>query len=194
MILIPPKTKFTKEAIIEAAFDIAKTEGIDSITVRKVADKLGSSIAPIYVNFTDVEDLKQVVLVKIHDIAQEMLQTEYSSNPFLNIGIASLKFAREYSVLFKDLIMNSNRYLDRVQPSKTNLMEQMKESSSLSGFSDEEIGGILFKMQVFQLGLSVMEVNGMLPEHFNEETIIRMLESAGNDVITAARIQKNEKE
>ncbi|MFS0861066.1 TetR/AcrR family transcriptional regulator [Fredinandcohnia sp. 179-A 10B2 NHS] len=191
---MPPRTKFTKETIIDAAFDIASAEGIDSITVRKVADKLGSSIAPIYVNFTEVEELKQAVLVKVHDIAQQMLATKYSSDPFLNIGIASIKFARQYSVLFKDLIMNSNRYLNNVQPSRTNILEQMQESTSLSGYSDEELAGILFKMQVFQLGLSVMDVNGMLPEHFDEETIIKMLESAGKDIIMAANFRKNEKE
>lgn len=191
---MPPRTKFSKETIIDAAFDIAQAEGIDSITVRKVADKLGSSIAPIYVNFTDVEELKQAVLVKVQDIAQQMLATKYSSDPFLNIGIASVKFARQYSVLFKDLIMNSNRYLNNVQPSRTNILEQMQESTSLSGYSDEELAGILFKMQVFQLGLSVMDVNGMLPEHFDEETIIRMLESAGKDIIMAANFHKNEKE
>jgi AcrR family transcriptional regulator len=190
VIIIPPRTKFTKEAIIDAAFDIAKTKGIDSISVRKVADHLGSSIAPIYVNFTDVEELKQAVLEKINEIAQQMVMTQYSPNPFLNIGIASIKFAREYNVLFKDLIFN-NHSLNRVQPPRSNFLEQMKQSSTLTGFSDEELGGILFKMQVFQLGLSVMDVNGMLPEHFTEETIIRLLESAGEDVIMAARIRKD---
>ncbi|MDZ5472942.1 TetR/AcrR family transcriptional regulator [Bacillus sp. 31A1R] len=187
---MPPRTKFSKEAIIDAAFDIAKTEGIDSITVRKVADQLGSSIAPIYVNFTEVDELKQAVLEKIHDIAQQMLMSQYHSDPFLNIGIASIKFAREYSVLFKDLIMNSKRYLNHVQPSRTNIFEQMQDSTSLNGFSNEELAGILFKMQVFQLGLSVMDVNGMLPEDFNEEKIIGMLESTGKDVIIAAQISK----
>jgi len=189
---MPPRTKFTKEAIIDAAFDIAKTEGMDSISVRKVADKLGSSIAPIYVNFTDVEELKQAVLVKLHDIAQQMLKTQYSVDPFLNIGIASIKFAREYPVLFNDLILNSKRYLNSVQPPKTNMVQQMQESTSLKDFSGEELAGILFKMQVFQLGLSVMDVNGMLPEHFDEKKIIGLLENAGKDLIIAARFRETE--
>jgi hypothetical protein len=50
---------------------------------------------------------------------------------------------------------------------------------------------ILFKMQVFQLGLSVMDVTGLLPEHFNEEMMIKLMESTGNDVIAAARLRKN---
>lgn len=48
-----PKKKFTKDQIIDAAFEIARTEGIEFITIRKVAEKLGGSIAPIYVNFKE---------------------------------------------------------------------------------------------------------------------------------------------
>lgn len=61
---MPPKNKFSKEQISEAAFAIAENEGIDRITIRKVADRLGSSIAPIYVNFTDVEALSKPLLTK----------------------------------------------------------------------------------------------------------------------------------
>jgi hypothetical protein len=39
-----------------------------------------------------------------------------------------------------------------------------------------------------------MDVNGMLPEHFTEDTLIHILDSAGKDVIKAAQLRKNEKE
>lgn len=41
-----PKIKFTKEQINDAAFEIAQTEGIDSITMRKIAKKMGSYVLP----------------------------------------------------------------------------------------------------------------------------------------------------
>lgn len=186
-----PKKKFSKEQITEAAFEIARVEGIENITIRKVAEKAGCSIAPIYVNFADVDALKQAIIHKINDISQQMLKTQYSENPFLNIGIASLKFAKEYSVIFKDLIMNNPTYLKEVQPEMGNLFEQMKQVPELEGFTDEELMSVLFKMQVFQLGLSVMDINGLLPQDFNEEKLIELMESMGNDVIAAARIQRN---
>ena len=37
-----PKTRFTKQDIVLAAFDIAQTDGIESITIRKVAERLGT--------------------------------------------------------------------------------------------------------------------------------------------------------
>ena len=56
-----PKVKFTREQIIDAAFEIARTEGIDSITMRKIAEKMGSSVAPIYVNFNNVDELNEAL-------------------------------------------------------------------------------------------------------------------------------------
>lgn len=186
-----PKTKYTKEFIVNTALEIARIEGIDHITIRKVAEKMGSSIAPIYVNFTDVEELKKEVLLKIQNISQQMLKTEYSSNPFLNIGIASIKFAKQYPVLFRELVMN-NRHLDDLKLDIDDLLKQMRLAPELSELNDEVLMEIMFKMQVFQLGLSVMDVNDMLPEDFTEERMIALLESAGNDVISAARLRKKE--
>ncbi|MGF7050067.1 AcrR family transcriptional regulator [Paenibacillus sp. DS2015] len=186
-----PKKKFTKETIISVAFDIAKAEGMDHITIRKVAEHMGSSIAPIYVNFTDIDELKKEVMNRIHEISQQMLMTQYSPDPFLNIGIASLKFAREYRVLFNDMVMNNNVYLQDVQPPMGTILEQMKQGPELEGFSDQDIMGVLFKMQVFQMGLSVMDVNGLFPADVNEEKLIEMMESTGKDIIAGVRSRKN---
>ncbi|WP_438349697.1 hypothetical protein ACP8HI_03195 [Paenibacillus sp. FA6] len=116
--------------------------------------------------------------------------TQYNPNPFLNIGIASLKFAREYSVLFNDLIMNNHTYLNDVQPQVGNILDQMRLDPEMHDFTDEDLMGILLKMQIFQMGLSVMDVNGLLPEVFDEEKLIAMMERTGKDIIAGARSLK----
>lgn len=93
---MPPRPKFSKEQIINSAFHIAKTEGLDNVTIRKIADHLGSSSAPIYVNFNDVDEVKRAVIHKVVELSQQMLQEHQSGNPFRDIGIASLKMAMEY--------------------------------------------------------------------------------------------------
>ena len=54
---MPPKTKYNKEDIVDAAFEIAKEEGFSGITARSVANRLHCSVAPIYVNFATIDDL-----------------------------------------------------------------------------------------------------------------------------------------
>jgi AcrR family transcriptional regulator len=187
------KTQFTKEQIIDAAFDIARTEGLDRITVRKVADKLGSSIAPIYVNFQHIDELVQAVVQKTFEVAQRLLAEQDSGSPFFDMGVASLRFANEYSHLFRDLTLKPNQYMQNYdQEMGPVLLEQMKKDQKLAGFTDQELMEILLKMRIFQLGLSTMVANRLLPKDFDEEKTIELLDSTATDVIAGARHRKNQ--
>lgn len=188
-----PKVKFTKEQIIDAAFEIAKVEGIDNITMRKIAERMGSSVAPIYVNFKDVNELIEAVMEKIMDISQQLLIEESTGNPFHDMGMASLRFAKEYSVLFRDLIMKNNSYMkgydEKMIPV---LIEEMKQDPELEGFTVDELKTILLKMRIFQLGLSVMAANGLLPKDYEKQDLMNILSSTANDVILSTRRSKNQ--
>lgn len=185
---MPPKKKFSKEQIIDTAFEIARSEGIDSITIRKVAEQLGSSSAPIYVNFKDVDELIREVVNKIIAVSKQLLMEQNSGDPFHDIGVASLRFAKEYSVLFRDFVMKPNDYMQNYNEDMGgDLIELMKEDTVLEGFSEEELRLILLKMRIFQTGLSVMVANGLLPDELGEDQLIGLLDSAATDVIIAAR-------
>lgn len=185
-----PKSKFTKDQIIDAAFDIARTEGIDRITIRKVAEKLGSSIAPIYVNFKEVDELIQEVIKKTFAISKQLLMEQNTGHPFHDIGVASLRFAKEYSVLFRDLVMKKNDHMSDHNNEMGMLVEMMKQDPELEGLTDGELMTILLKMKIFQTGLSVMVANELLPDDFDEQKMIHILNSTAKDIIAAAQMRK----
>src|SRR5690625_466611 len=134
--IMAPRKKFSKEDIITAAFDIAKEEGFDAITIRKVAKKLGSSIAPIYVNFTNVEELIQEVVQYVMEIAKQLVLEQNSGDPFRDLGVGGIKFANKYSVLYRDLIMKDNPYMKYDEERERFAIEQMKRDPLLETFSD----------------------------------------------------------
>ncbi|MFW6270070.1 MAG: TetR/AcrR family transcriptional regulator [Bacillota bacterium] len=185
---MPPKKKFTRKQIIEQALEIAKTEGIKGITARKVADKLGSSVAPIYGNFEDIGELRKKVIENI-----------FESSPgksFLDIGIANLRFAEENSVLFRDLLLNNNEYLKELErEAEKDIIKGMTDDPQLQNFNKKELRTISLKMRIFQLGLSVMIAVDLLPVNLEKEKYIKLLGNMGNDIIIAARLreQKNQK-
>ncbi|MCY9529485.1 MULTISPECIES: TetR/AcrR family transcriptional regulator [Paenibacillus] len=184
---MPPKTKFSRDTIIDAAFHIAMREGIYSITIRKVAEHLGSSIAPIYVNFTDVAELIQVVVQRIFAFSDEYLLSQDTGQPFHDIGVATLRFAREYPLLFRDMVMRPNPYLQHEPSEMNSIIDRMKTDPELADFTDEELMPILLKMRIFTLGLSVMTANSLLPEGFND---IEVMDSTSADIIAAARMRQ----
>ncbi|MDD3024258.1 MAG: TetR/AcrR family transcriptional regulator [Syntrophomonadaceae bacterium] len=186
-----PKNKFTKEQIIDAAFDIAKTEGIDSITMRKIAEKMGSSVAPIYVNFKNINELIEAVIERIVSVSQQLLIEESKGNNFLDIGRASLRFAMEYSVLFRDLVLKNNNYMqDYDEKMGPELIKEMQKDPELKGFTVDELKTILLKMRVFQLGLSVAAANGLFSKDYAMQDLMDILSSTASDVIISARLSK----
>jgi AcrR family transcriptional regulator len=189
--IMGPKVKFTREQIIDTAFEIAQTEGLDSITMRKIAKKMGSSVAPIYVNFKNVDELNEALMAKILSISRELLREENTGNPFHDIGIASLRFAVEYSAIFRDLVIKSGKYMqgydEKMMPT---LIEEMQKDPVLNGFTVEELKTILLKVRIFQLGLSIMAANGLLPKEYNKQAMIDILSSAADDVILSAKIRR----
>ncbi|MBY0123562.1 TetR/AcrR family transcriptional regulator [Bacillus sp. S/N-304-OC-R1] len=184
-----PKSKFKKEQIIDAAFEIARTEGIDSITIRKVADKLGSSIAPIYVNFKEVDELIEEVIKKTYAVSRQLLNEQNTGNPFHDIGVASLRFAKEYSVLFRDLVMKNYDHMNNQEQDMGLLVEMMKQDHLLKGLTEDELMTILLKMKIFQTGLCILVANGLLPKEFDEEKMIHILNSTAKDIVTAAQLR-----
>jgi len=188
-----PRKKFSKEDIIIAAFNIAKEKGIDAITIRKVAEQLGSSIAPIYVNFKDVEELIQEVISHTMEIAKNLILEQNSGHPFRDIGIGSIKFAKQYSVLYRDLMMKNNPYIEHNEENMLFLVQQMKADPTLKEFSDQELMNILHKMEIFQTGLAVQVANGLLPEYFTEEKMIEMLDDVAEDIIIGAHTRNKER-
>jgi len=187
-----PKTKFTKQDIVLAAFDIAKTDGIESITIRKVAERLGSSIAPIYVNFNDVQELLQQVVERAFHVARGMIMEQQSGQPFRDIGMASLRFAKEYPVLFRDLMMKDNPHMKNTPEQLDEVIGLMRQDPELAGFSDQELQSILLNMQVFQTGLCVMVANDLFTKNVDDEQMMNMMDEAAEAFIRAAHARKHE--
>ena len=55
---MPPKTRITKEVILNKSFEIAQEEGVESLNVRYLAKKIECSTMPIFKVFSNVNELK----------------------------------------------------------------------------------------------------------------------------------------
>lgn len=181
---MPPKVQFSKEQIVEAALGIAREQGIDQITIREVAKRLGSSIAPIYVNFEHVEELKQAVVDKVLAVSSQIIREEQTGHPFRDIGRASLRFAREYPVIVLDLLLKPNQYLSGVQQQNdASLLPLLAEDPELEALGEQQRMRLLLKMRIFHTGLTVMSANNQFPEGMDTDQIEALLEEAGEQLL-----------
>ena len=61
---MPPKSKCTREQIIETAFEMVRSEGLSSLKARRLAKELGTSTAPIFTAFNSIEEIRDEVVKK----------------------------------------------------------------------------------------------------------------------------------
>ncbi|MCC4772022.1 TetR family transcriptional regulator [Methanosarcina sp. DH2] len=186
---MPPKTKYDKEAIVEAAFAIAKEEGFAGITARSVAKRLRCSVAPIYLNFGTIDDLVKAVVERVFALSDELLAKQKGQHLFENIGKASLVFAREYPVFFRELVMQQNPYMTSYETIQDTMVEALAEDESMSGLTYDERKRLLLKMRIFQTGMSVMIANGHLSS-LDDQAAETLLMEMGKDLLLIQQIKQ----
>ena len=103
---MPPKAKFTREEIIDTAFNLLRQRVTAALTCRDIAAALGTSTRPIFTYFRTMDELKTEVR-----LSAENLYRKYSSEglkeeiQFLGFGVQFVRFAREEPELYRLLFL-----------------------------------------------------------------------------------------
>ena len=104
---MPPTIRFSREAVLNAAYQLIRREGVEALNARSVARELGGSTQPIFRLFSGMEELRQAVIALTLSTWKSALcqRLQTSRFPYLTIGMAYLLFARDEPELFKLLFM-----------------------------------------------------------------------------------------
>ena len=154
-------TKITKEMILDTAFSIARREGLNSISNRRIAKELNSSIRPIYYQFKNTEELKTELGKKIDTYFYDyLLNNKLGNMPlYKQIGINYIRFSRDEKKLFKILFMSDNKLL----PSDFILDTDNKKIKDIirisTNLSDKDIKSFHLKMWLFTHGIATLSAN-----------------------------------
>ncbi len=179
---MPPKPKYTKEEIVDAAIELVRSQGVEALTARELGQFLGTSSRPIFTAFENMVDLKNNVVKKCIFIFEERCKREISNSDcpqYKSIGNAYISFSTEERNLFKLLFMR-----DRSDESQYGydafdipLMSAMKQSGV-----EEYVAELLHtEMWIWVHGVATMIATGYI--EWNSELISTMM----TDVFTALK-------
>jgi len=113
---MPPKSKFTKEQIVEAALDIIREKGADCLTSRALGRKLGSSSCPIFTVFNNMKEVKKSTIEKAKLIYKEYVDKGLTEVPaFKGVGTQYILFAMNEPNLFKLLFMTEQNLVSNLE-------------------------------------------------------------------------------
>lgn len=154
-------TKITKEMILDIAFSIARREGLNSISNRRIAKELNSSIRPIYYQFKNTEELKLELGKKIDTYFYDyLLNNKLGNMPlYKQIGINYIRFSRDEKKLFKILFMSDNKLLPSDFILDTDYMKIKDIIRISTNLSDKDIKSFHLKMWLFTHGIATLSAN-----------------------------------
>ena len=186
---MPPKTMFTREMFIEAAFKVVRKEGIGKLSARTLARELNCSTMPIYSYLRSMKNLKDDLRKKAVDLLLEYQNTSRSGMPFYDMGLGYVLFARNEKNLFRFLFIETGIVSKKrkqgaslQQFALNSLMVGMKSDSKLEGVNDRQAERIMIKMWIFVHGIAFLLNNNEFPDD-SEEYINRLIYETGKFVI-----------
>ena len=110
---MPPKAKYTRVEIIAIAYELVREQGVEALTAREVAKRLGTSPSPIFALFRDMEELKAAVKERAEVcFGSYMADAERYHPAYKRRGMQWVKFAQEEPMLFRMLFMQDMHGVD----------------------------------------------------------------------------------
>ncbi len=104
---MPPTVRFTRDAVLHAACQLMRREGMEALNARAIAKELGGSTQPIFRLFTNMEDLHRELILYVARQFQAHAEADMaqSDSPYIQLCTTYLLYGRDEPELFKLLFM-----------------------------------------------------------------------------------------
>lgn len=185
-----PKARITKEMVVDAAFEITRTAGIENVNARTVAEKLSCSTQPVMYHFSRIEELKRAVYEKADRCHTEYLmniQGAESGNIMLGIGLNYVRFAIREPNLFRLLFQSGyaveGSLLEMVESEE--LLPVLDMMRGAMGMELPLVKEVFVTISMFAHGYASIIANNSL--EFDETTVAEHLGNAYRGAVLAAK-------
>lgn len=175
---MPPKAKFSREQIIDAAIDIVREDGFDALTSRALGTKLGSSARPIFTVFQNMEEVQQEVIITAKQKYREYISKGLSQDlAFKGVGMEYILFSINEPKMFQLLFMTEQSQipdLTGVLPLIDDSYEQILRSIQSGYGIDKSSAEILYRhLWIYTHGIATLCATNMC--RFTDEEVSSMI-------------------
>ncbi|MBP2099659.1 TetR/AcrR family transcriptional regulator [Enterococcus rivorum] len=158
------KKVYKREHILKSAFEVLQKNGFSGLTARNVADHMGISTQPIYLEFENMEDLKMTLLNSIYDdLASGVFACKTTSDAALNFGFNFIDFAKKNTNIFIALYTEQHGYGDEIKAHTfKHFLKHIKNDEQYTALSEKDCEKIHNSLLVVASGIASMSLSGII--------------------------------
>ncbi|APT18638.1 TetR family transcriptional regulator [Amylolactobacillus amylotrophicus DSM 20534] len=188
------KKEIFKQQILDVAYKMAIENGVDSLTARKVAEAADCSTQPIYLEFKNMNDLRQQVLAMIQDKLQsKVFEESFTGDPLIDLELSYIHFAAKHPQLFRAMYVEGKFGSANISDFSMEIgLKKLEESYPENGFSDEKKRNIVTGSWIIATGIGALVATGMI--EINQEQMVEILTAQVNDFILNDRFSESQEE
>ena len=176
---------YQRDDVVAAALAVVREHGFAQLSARRVAERLGASTAPVYSNFSNMDELARAVKLAIADLVLAETAVGRCGEPFLDMGIGVLEFARQQPELYSAVFLTGRDDADAGLRVMQVLLERMSRLEGLGELEPAERLILLRKMSIFTQGLAVHVTAGHT-DQLSWQEVLTLLNEAGRAMIADA--------
>ncbi|KAF1303323.1 TetR/AcrR family transcriptional regulator [Candidatus Enterococcus willemsii] len=100
---------YTREHILKAAYEVIAKDGFTNFTARNVAKKMGVSTQPIYLEFENMQDLKNNLIEMVYkELEKKVFSVEHTGDKLVDMAINYIDFSQNNPRLFMALFVDEH--------------------------------------------------------------------------------------
>ncbi len=191
------RPNFTREEILECAFEILNSASLKDVTARNIAKKLGVSTIAIYSTFKSMDELKNELAKKAKTKLFEYTKRNYANLSILNIGVGICLFAKEEKALFRTIFLREGmprEFMDEIMNDFRNLIHSGFNNNEIyNQFPEDIIEWVIKKGWYFSHGYATLICTGFYVD-IEFETFKKEVVDMGNVLIQKALEMTEERE
>lgn len=182
------KKEIDKQRILDAAYKLAVRGGIESLTARNIAKAVKCSTQPIYLEFENMQDLRNQVLAKISDeLKSNTLQQNFTGESLIDLDLSYLYFAKEHIDLFRAMFVDGKFGNQMIVDTLMGLgVEKFKQQFDAEQFSEERLNHIVISNWMAATGLATLLINKMA--NFSQAQMISVLKAQIHEAMLNDRL------
>lgn len=188
---MPPRTKYTKEEIVTAAYELTREKGIDAVVAREVGKRLNTSASPIFTVWDSMEELKAEVRELAKQKYRKYMEGIFDYTPsFKEFGMRWVAFAAEEPNLYRLLFLSPQEthspYL-RIKTEFENILSPLTEEiQRIFALSKADAEDLLNQMIIFANGVAAFVITD--PHSFSGEDVSRSLSQVCIGIVLTAQL------
>lgn len=169
------KKTITRDQILDAAYNVVAKSGFTRFTARNIAAEMNCSTQPIYLEFKNMEDLKNEVIKKIRSyIKTKIYPVVRTGNRPTDLALNYINFARDEKSLYRALYLEEYGGGKDVQVDAYNYFyTEMRNEPQFVDVSDEVFHSLHTSIWIEATGIASLMSSGIINP--SEEQIIQLI-------------------